>query len=353
MRINIASWRHTEWSPNLSGDSIYIAPVSNSYIIKPKGQTVYIPVSRCNESMLGEQLSPGEDFSVELVWTDNEEGISARSNIKSICKVGGDLFGYIRIESGDSEGNAVVAIKKDGVILWSWHIWVSDFDPEKLDKRIVWMDRNLGAIGNSVGKAATKGLLYQWGRKDPFPGSTTINGNVEPTIYNASGTTSVIKTPVATASNFPNSVRNPLRFYYSSADPYDWYTNTSGQQNEALWGSSTTKSIYDPCPYGWRVPTFNGSVSPWDGLTVENFPWNNINSTYLGRNNDSFGGWYPAAGYRIFSTGELTNVGERGYYWSASPLMTQARHLYFTTNVLAINNGNYRVNGYSVRCVRE
>ena len=71
-------------------------------------------------------------------------------------------------------GNAVVAVKKDGKILWSWHIWACEgYNPDATAQKYnnnagVVMDRNLGATSATPGKPQTIGLLYQWGRKDPF-----------------------------------------------------------------------------------------------------------------------------------------------------------------------------------------
>ena len=40
------------------------------------------------------------------------------------------------------------------------------------------MDRNMGAISASPGNIGALGLLYQWGRKDPFLGSSSTGGYV-------------------------------------------------------------------------------------------------------------------------------------------------------------------------------
>ena len=37
------------------------------------------------------------------------------------------------------------------------------------------MDRNLGAISATRGDVGAIGLYYQWGRKDPFLGSSSIS----------------------------------------------------------------------------------------------------------------------------------------------------------------------------------
>lgn len=41
------------------------------------------------------------------------------------------------------------------------------------------MDRNLGATTAEPNTVGALGLLYQWGRKDPFLGSASINSDVE------------------------------------------------------------------------------------------------------------------------------------------------------------------------------
>ena len=70
----------------------------------------------------------------------------------------------------------MIAVKDaSGKILWSWHIWATDFDPNAKtlkytnDNGSTWefMDRNLGAANAESGSFGAFGLLYQWGRKDP------------------------------------------------------------------------------------------------------------------------------------------------------------------------------------------
>ena len=101
---------------------------------------------------------------------------------------------------------AIAAYNASGQILWSWHIWVTDYKPDPrgdvdvqtpVNKRklkfeynsssyLPMMDRNLGAIAgyidfppNELEKSKTNGFYYQWSRKDPFIGSysnTKISG---------------------------------------------------------------------------------------------------------------------------------------------------------------------------------
>lgn len=128
----------------------------------------------------------GDNTKGDLVWIDN----------KSI--IGGDpkhIKIYIKTLK---KGNALIGgYNKDGEIIWSWHIWCTDSEPDNVGNAVVYstyrwdkdgiypdqprvpgyavMSCNLGAMAftpkddSKDGKLATFGLLYQWGRKDPFP----------------------------------------------------------------------------------------------------------------------------------------------------------------------------------------
>ena len=57
---------------------------------------------------------------------------------------------YISVETENQSGNAVIAMKVNGKIYWSWHIWCTDYDPNLEEGQqefngYTWMDRNLGA----------------------------------------------------------------------------------------------------------------------------------------------------------------------------------------------------------------
>ena len=265
-------------------------------------------------------------------------------------------------------GNAVIAAysgaDKTGDILWSWHIWVTEYNPNTPSNGAVytyndrtWMDRNLGATSATEGLATTLGVVYQWGRKDPFPSSTSVSTGVEPTLYNASGgNVTLIMTDVVVSNNLANSILNPLTFYIHSSGNMDWYSNGSAfgvDQNSSLWGSVdrttvTGKTIFDPCPKGWRVPTYNNEKSPWSVFTTTTFIWSNNGRNY---NTGSGTTFYPLTFRRYFAAGILF---QDSYYWSASSyLSTNGSAIYF--NASTINNSNFSRNAYgcSVRCIRE
>jgi hypothetical protein len=221
------------------------------------------------------------------------------------------------------------------------------------------MDRNLGATSAKAGDNGTIGLEYQWGRKDPFTGSSSISANSETTVYDHNGSGFKLadkEQTVSVSNNLSNSIANPEVFYKginNSNTGYDWYTatNSRSSQNDVLWGVSNLatpgeKTIFDPCPAGWRVPAWSGSQSPWSALTTSNFTWGHYGRTYSGS-------YYPAAGFRNRYDGALFNTGSHGYYWSASPYSRYGSNLYFSNGNVFPSNNNFRAYGFSVRCVQE
>lgn len=342
-KVNIADIK-SQGHPNPDGafDLPPIQPEANSYIVTPNGPGIMIPVSRVNKSdKLGAQLGANDTFTAALVWTDNSKGIAPTSNIKEVTQMGTGSSGYIVVKPGTASGNALVAIKNSsGTILWSWHIWVTDYKPVPIGAG-KFMDRNLGAIGNTPGNTNTFGLLYQWGRKDPFSSNQSL--------YNASGSPVNVSIDISAlvGSRFSRSFANPTTYYAYSIGGNDWIGPSISHKDNELWGRNTTaQTIYDPCPAGWRVPKDN----IWIGMNIANSPWNDITKGIV---NNDYGGFYPAAGARqIDNDGIINDVGKRGYYWSASIDGNQARDLYFHKDGVSLGQ-NVRSNAYSVRCVRE
>lgn len=164
---------------------------------------------------------------------------------------------YFKTSDVYREGNAVIAAKDaSGKILWSWHIWLTDQPQEQeyYNNAGTMMDRNLGATSATPGEISALGLLYQWGRKDPFLSSSSIS----------SGTLakSTIAWPSSVSSNTSNgtieyAISHPTTFITSNSSNADWYYTGSDSTDNTRWQSE--KTIYDPCPVGWRVPDGGGS----------------------------------------------------------------------------------------------
>lgn len=211
------------------------------------------------------------------------------------------------------EGNAVIAAyDKEGEILWSWHIWMTDMPKDQIYRNGAgtFMDRNLGALSASAGGIGSLGLLYQWGRKDPFLGSSSILKGIV--------AASTLEWPEAVASDascgtIEFAVANPTTFVTMNEKNFDWYYTGSSSTNNSRWGAG--KTIYDPCPRGWRVPN-GGSSGSWAKVcgtssSISDFAFlNSKKGMDLG---GIFGSdasiWFPTAGYRHCQDGNLYGVG--------------------------------------------
>lgn len=236
-----------------------------------------------------------------------------------------DGYAAIRVPSDFKEGNAVVVAKgANGEILWSWHIWLTSEYPKEhayANNAGILMDRNLGSLSTEKGDPKGFGLLYQWGRKDPFPGSAALNGSVM-----AKMTTKVYVTVSSPSTGtIDYSVKNPATMIFAaSSRSTDWlYVDAMTGVDNTRWQSE--KTIYDPCPAGWRVPD-GGIEGVWykAGIpTGGGFPYPEqdyakagitIPAQYCGED-----AWYPAAGSISAVDGSFVEVGRDGMYWSVTP----------------------------------
>lgn len=345
----ISSW-YAEMAALAAGNRLPdTEATANCYMIAPEVTDFLIPVSHANADGVP-RIGPADEITAELLWTDTENPLTSRSAIRGVGVQGLGSTGFLRISTGSGEGNAVVAVKVGHEIKWSWHIWVTSYRPS--GKTGAFMDRNLGALSadrhHNDGCGAL-GLLYQWGRKDPFPGSASATAGHEPKIYRADGTTLPVAKEAASAGpNLEASIAHPQLIYFSPSGNCDWYAAGNGGRNNYLWNSlAGKKTPYDPCPAGWRIP----SMSDSDVLSGENFL--SANDAPKGRSTATYGGWYPAAGHRSHTDGELSGVGTEGMYWNSSPFGGKARHLYFYDNFFLPGNTAHRACALPVRCVRE
>ena len=329
------------------------AATANCYIVSQSG-------SYCLLVAKGNQPSNllGLTEYASVLW--ESFGTSTTPSVGDLIKSVSYKDGYIAFQTADDfkDGNAVIAAKDaNGNILWSWHIWFTDQPQgqEYYNNAGTMMDRNLGATSATPGDVGALGLLYQWGRKDPFLGSSSINESVE--------AKSTITWPSAVSTSSSRGTvdyvtSNPTVFVYASSSPYDWHYSSC---DNTLWtNSSSTKSIYDPCPAGWRVPD-GGSNGVWSKAlgSSSSFTQSSLyNSTNESMNfSGKFGSastiWYPASGCRDDSGGSLNYVDDFGTYWSASPGDSSAYSLYFTHNGFVYPSDDYnRAYGHSVRCLQ-
>jgi len=344
-----------------------------------------------------------EPDNVKILW-QTEKSLLTNIKLKN---------GYIHFTvngSGPSDfksGNAVIAAYKNNVIIWTWHIWVTDVD---LDSKVqtwkinsawdvysnysnpILMDRNLGALSaseySSSGTNEAKGLFYQWGRKDPFigPDNSSYNSRVAVLTYDAENKT-IAK--MASSSAFSNDVKwtyvakklsrediakYPMTFI-SGASNYFWLNEVAHD----LWGcpgyadesnNIGHKTIYDPCPPGYRVMNayaLTGVISTKEGGTWASaeFHYAVNPSTYKDDGSD-LNVYYdhttsiaklPAGGLVYFEKSAsyfpFDRVGTYGYYWTSKMTSTmnyRAYRMHFDYNNFVSMEKSYASYGHSVRC---
>ena len=290
----------------------------------------------------------GDVASVEVLWESfgTSEVPSVGSLISSVSYSDGKI--NYTIASPFREGNAVIAAKDaSGTILWSWHIWLTDQPKEHVyyNNAGTMMDRNLGATSATPGDVGALGLLYQWGRKDPFLGSSSIMADVL-----AESTADWPETQRTTLSvgTIDYSISHPMTFIYADETDGDWHY--SGRDN-SLWGK--TKTMYDPCPDGWCVPGCDIWSRAFGESSSFSFPYSDLNygmdfSQKLG--DDSII-WYPASGYIDDKDGGLILAGSAGEYWTIDYYFDDSfKLMIFYRDIVYTSNFSSRANGYSVRC---
>ena len=306
--------------------------------------------------------------SAELLWQTN---YSEGKGLISMVKL---EDGKVFFNTTGKTGNANIAVKDaDGNIIWSWHIWCVEYDPgmdvpvkNHYGKTNTLMGMNLGATSAERDKGVF-GLYYQWGRKDPFIGSSLEDPASLITTYDISGHEVIWgNNGTSQGESIGYAVSHPTTFILGDINTS--YNNWTTSQNDYLWGaplgmsngSGHVKTIYDPCPPGYTVPdkdAFTGFTSTGeinfsrDEINAEGeFQWGFYFIT--GPRSKTF---FPASGYRVDFYEQMSSFSQSGCYWTASPDSRDAgaaSSLYF--NAYNVNPDSYdsQANAFSVRCMK-
>ena len=200
------------------------------------------------------------------------------------------------------------------------------------------------------------GKLYQWGRKygQGYSGSIyDFEGNKLEEAYSDATVPTIEEGGISIVTG--NHISKSNVFYTS----YDYNGDWVDPKYSKLWNSGAesnpVKTEYDPCPDGWRVPTYielselilNHSSRT---ITVDKHAgyWFSGPNLYSESVSKVF---LPYAGTRKYDSGDANGRNHYGCYWSSKPNSTYASYLYIAGNV---SFGDHRrAQGYSVRCVQE
>ena len=333
-----------------------------------------------------------------LIWEETNNMIS------DLEIINGENCRYLKFKVNNIpllNSNALIGIEDNShEIIWSWHIWVvSDIDelhPIKIKNRILVdgdvgssiyqiMPVNLGSV-KIAGQTMDTSVYYQWGRKDPFPRANSLSENATSVetfgdvgysfgTFGSDNEDNINNT-------IGNSIKHPNLFFlrYSStnlnwfAPVYNtvtvpeiittvpcnlWSSNSSTYNSE---NANSIKTIYDPCPVGWKVPPrdlFRGFTkksgyvsNPDDFNVVGTYSNGWIFKKYY---EDTVGTIFPANGFRSrSSSGSIKDVTLKGNYWTSSVYNQDTISiLYFTDSIVYPSSTNYTTGGYSVRPILE
>ena len=347
------------------GTDLSAAGTANSYIA-PRMQEIYLfdaTVQGNGRATTGITPQKLKGTSARLIW---QTGTAERA---VVCDVGYN-GSRISFRTGTAiGGNALIGLfDKDGDCIWSWHIWATNgaLTTHVYPSGYVFMDRNLGAENLDPGDPASRGLYYQWGRKDPFPYDLAAfdygEGFAFGTYYGEDSSTATVTWAAAHPATLLGRAADP-------SDPAQRLSSWLGQPSPNLWGNASTggrpttagaKSIYDPCPPGWRVP-------PPEAWTLEQ---TTVSSTIEGGcylYTGSVWPYYPYAGLlHVMPTGKemCVGVGIRTQLWTnvpGSPASDPSRVDATTAvsfgvlppEVLQLYRQNHQAAAYPVRCVKE
>ena len=279
---------------------------ANSYIVTKAGNYMFKAVKGNSDE------SVGAVAKAEVLWeTDNT---TTAPEVGAIIATVDFAEGYVAFSTPETlkPGNALIAVKDaSDAILWSWHIWIPATEVKVWDSEALcgakMMDRNLGALVDTGASGDVDplsiGLYYQWGRKDPFPGSTEFVKS--PAGAAVAGTAWTYHKELITTDY---SVAHPTE--YASVPEVDagvW--NADDPQD--LWNTADNKkTIYDPCPPGYRVPLYDKTLPMWAG--------SDAGFTYDG-NRVSYGDFhFTVAGYIDCWSAGYTYANTRTHIWASS-----------------------------------
>lgn len=342
----------------LSDEGLSVQTSANCYIVKT-GKNILIPLTKGNSSE-----SIGDVSTVAVLWESNgtQEKINEGDVVGGAMKTSRGIV----IAAGSVEGNAVICAKNSaGTILWSWHIWVTNADLEGLSQKYknnagTMMDRNLGALSAEKGDIRSLGLLYQWGRKDPFIPSKY------PKISCTQSEFPLYTYSDKSSGTIAYAIQNPTTFIKHNVENDDWLYTGNHSVDNTRWKSG--KGMYDPCPAGWSIP-YGGENGIWaraagtHAQLKKQFDHENGGMDFQKEFGTSGPCWYPAAG-GIDDDGSFSyGVGYHGEYWTYSPSTYKSANLDWTNmaygmdfrsgDCVEFDNNMDRARANSVRCVKR
>ena len=303
-------------------------PVSGEYVYRDDAPQAYSTSSSNAGFILGRFLDHKDELimspyiaeqlgtsnlTAQVLWMD-QPGLIKQVHYEPGDAVATDDYIWFEItHDGIAQGNALIGLLDgNNTIVWSWHIWVTDEDMTKTTnfngfqmspaimgfcnrvqteqyQRITGYVRiaqdyiggkNSNSVRITIGTNGTTFLrgnspYYQLGRKDPIVGMDGRESYYgDKAVYPAREENPYYpQYALLNMITYGESIQYPYKHYYPDTGQNRWLTKTYGN----VWNSTqtsfvstreydpVTKTIYDPCPVGFKVP----GPKVFDGIGID------------------------------------------------------------------------------------
>ena len=373
LKVTVNDFTHEERSELVRTIAITAKPDAKLYRIAQKANCLISESGKivCFKAFKGNSEDVVDFDSASLIWQDKQNLVS------KIFKSDNEIVVYL---ADGVRGNALVGAYKGSELAWTYHVWVINDNPGATlyeytngdGVKFSFMDRNLGALDATAG-GEVNGFFYYWGNRHPYAGGQTeiydIQGNkVEYTIEE----TATICSEKELDDIYEYSLSRPTTMFASNSNKtgnYEWlfiHKDAAKWEEKAdLWGGvSGNKSIYDPCPEGYKVPRYAAMDAFKTANTTQEKKYATeeaVNKNFIGWGctNDGGSAFLPASGdynnavkFEAFYNGE--NTFPTAYLWAADMQVANFRAtcLKGTPSSLA-PAGQPMGYALNVRCVKE
>lgn len=300
----------------------------------------------------------GKALSMDIACADEDDMLLDKEFVE------GDECSFVQFsvpKIPDVGANVVIRVSTKNSGYWAWLIWLwpDDLSPIEIidtnSRTYRMLPVNLASKWDDSTKSKIKNWFYQFGRPTPLLCPESYNSN---TIHpSASG---YLTDSVDTVANIQDGLGVPTRHIIGSATDHSWHRNNIyGVYN--IWNTNNSvsgiyeldpiKSVYDPCPVGWRVPTGIEFASFSKSKVVGEFENGWRLKTYDG---DEVGAFFPASGYIRYFDGERIAVGSKGsVLYSSTYNEKSASRMSFEEGKLYEKTVADRSEGHSIRPVED
>ena len=358
-RLLVGGWAYGESNCVMTNTST--AGVDNVISVKARGKFMEVEEPKYAKTILNCDLGNGNKM------------VRVNGSATDLTPVNGDYtitVTGVQTYSGLPGGCGQVAIygADQTTVIWSFIVWMTPTPAEHTygNTGYVVLDRNLGTYMTGEGDNwKQNGVYFQWGRPIPIGWSGSVGTN----------------TPTQ-ATNVRFSIENPRTLLYTNGvnnTKSDWYlgtwTGARTDRKDDFWGnpnesntylnpSDGHKSIYDPCPKGYRVVSprvldeieQKGEFVKQSTTAVFKYCYDGTNYAYWPLAGCK---WGSNGGNNGNNTGLDANKGA-ACYWSNSSASSYgndkdqgATSLYYKVSGKTWTHSSGRSHAFSVRCMKD